>query len=88
MENTVQIWRKRDRLCGLVVRVPGKEKVAAPVQETENTAVGIRHADHVAPSICKKLALTSPTRGGSSVGIVCSQTKPTELLYYTNHPTL
>jgi hypothetical protein len=27
--------------------------VAAPVQETENTAVGIRHADHVAPSIRK-----------------------------------
>jgi hypothetical protein len=24
-------------------------KVAAPVQKTENTAVGIRHADHVAP---------------------------------------
>jgi hypothetical protein len=28
-------------------------KVAAPVQITENTAVGIRHADHVAPSIRK-----------------------------------
>jgi hypothetical protein len=28
-------------------------KVAAPVYETENTAVGIRHADHVAPSIRK-----------------------------------
>jgi hypothetical protein len=26
-------------------------KVAAPVQKTENTAVGIRHADRVAPSI-------------------------------------
>jgi hypothetical protein len=26
-------------------------KVAAPVWKTENTAVGIRHADHVAPSI-------------------------------------
>jgi hypothetical protein len=26
-------------------------KVAAPVYKTENTAVGIRHADHVAPSI-------------------------------------
>jgi hypothetical protein len=24
-------------------------EVAAPVQKTENTAVGIRHADHVAP---------------------------------------
>jgi hypothetical protein len=28
-------------------------KVAAPVQKTENTAVGVRHADHVAPSIRK-----------------------------------
>jgi hypothetical protein len=28
-------------------------KVAAPVYETENTAVGIRHADHVAPYIRK-----------------------------------
>jgi hypothetical protein len=28
-------------------------KVAAPVQKTENTAVGIRHTDHVAPSIRK-----------------------------------
>jgi hypothetical protein len=28
-------------------------KVAAPVQEIENTAVGIRHADHVVPSIRK-----------------------------------
>jgi hypothetical protein len=45
-------------------------KVAAPVYKTENTAVGIRHADHVAPSILKKLAITSPTSGGRSVGIV------------------
>jgi hypothetical protein len=28
-------------------------KVAAPVYKTENTAVGIRHADHVAPSMRK-----------------------------------
>jgi hypothetical protein len=26
-------------------------KVAVPVQKTDNTAVGIHHADHVAPSI-------------------------------------
>jgi hypothetical protein len=49
-------------------------KVAAPVYKTDNTAVGIRHADHVAPSIRKKLALTSPTSGGRSVGIVRSRT--------------
>jgi hypothetical protein len=28
-------------------------KVATPVYKTENTAIGIRHADHVAPSIRK-----------------------------------
>jgi hypothetical protein len=28
-------------------------KVAALVQKIENTAIGIRHADHVAPSIRK-----------------------------------
>jgi hypothetical protein len=28
-------------------------KVVAPVQKTENTAVGVRHTDHVAPSIRK-----------------------------------
>jgi hypothetical protein len=52
-------------------------KVAAPV--TENTAVGIRHADHVAPSIRKMLAITSPTSGGRSVGIVRSRTQTMEL---------
>jgi hypothetical protein len=28
-------------------------KVAAPAYKTENTAVGVRHADHVAPFIRK-----------------------------------
>jgi hypothetical protein len=32
-------------------------KVAAPVYKTENTGVGIRHADHVAPSIRKSWQL-------------------------------
>jgi hypothetical protein len=44
--------------------------VAAPVKKAENTAVGIRHADHVAPPLRKKLALTSLTSGGRSLGIV------------------
>jgi hypothetical protein len=43
-----------------------------------NTAVGIRHADHVVPSIRKKLAITSPTSGGLSVGIVRSRTQTME----------
>jgi hypothetical protein len=46
-----------------------------PVKKTELTAGGIRCADHVTPSIRKKLALTSPTSGGRSVGIVRLRTK-------------
>jgi hypothetical protein len=45
-------------------------KVAANVYKTENAAVGIRHADHVGPSNCKKLAISSPWSGGRSVGTV------------------
>jgi hypothetical protein len=44
--------------------------VAAPVYKTENTAVGIRQADRV--------AITSPTSGGRSVGIVSSRTQTME----------
>ena len=37
-----------------------------------------RCADHVTPLYPQKLALTSPTGGGRSVGIVRSRTKATE----------
>jgi hypothetical protein len=57
-------------------------KVAAPVYKTENTAVGIRHADHVAPFIRKKLAITSPTSDGRSVGIVRSRTQTMEFFFF------
>jgi hypothetical protein len=40
----------------------------------------IRRTDHATPSIPKRLAVTSPTSGGRSVGIVRSRTKATELL--------
>jgi hypothetical protein len=53
---------------------------AAPVWKAENTTVWIRHADHVAPSIRKKLALSSPSSGGRSVGIARSGTKATEFV--------
>jgi hypothetical protein len=52
-------------------------KVAAPVYKTENTAVEIRHADHMAPLSPQKLAITSPTSGGRSVGTVRSRTQAT-----------
>jgi hypothetical protein len=41
-------------------------------------AVGILQADHVAPSIPKKLALTSLTSGGRSFGIVRLRTEAME----------
>ena len=41
-------------------------------------AVGTRCADHVTPLYQQKLALTSPTGGGRSVGIVRVRTKATE----------
>jgi hypothetical protein len=56
-------------------------KVATPVYKTENTAVCICHADHVASSIRKKLAITSPTSSGRSVGIVRSRTQTMEFKY-------
>jgi hypothetical protein len=46
-------------------------------------AVGIRHADHVATSIHKKLAITSPTSGGRSAGLVRSRTQAMEFLNVT-----
>jgi hypothetical protein len=57
-------------------------KVAAPVYKTENTAVEIRHADHMAPSIHKKLAITSLTIGGHSVGIVRLRTQTMEFSFF------
>ena len=45
------------------------------------TAVGTRCADHVTPLYQKKLALTSPTGSGRSVGIVRMWTKATEFMY-------
>jgi hypothetical protein len=46
--------------------------------ETENLAVEIHHADHVAPLYQQKVALTSPTNGRRSAGIVRSRTKSIE----------
>ena len=48
-------------------------------------AVGTRCADHVTPLYPQKLALTSPTGGGRSVGIVRSRTKATEFSFFLVH---
>jgi hypothetical protein len=60
----------------------------ALVKKTEVTAVGIRHADHTTPPLYPpKLALTSSTSGGRSVGIVSLQTKAMKLCstYFSLH---
>jgi hypothetical protein len=44
--------------------------------------MGTRCADHVTPLYPQNLALTSPTGGGRSVGIVRSRTKATEFSLY------
>jgi len=43
--------------------------------------VGTRCADHVTPLYPQKLALTLPTGGGRSVGIVRLRTKATEFFF-------
>jgi len=50
--------------------------------------VGTRCADHVTPLYPQKLALTLPTGGGRSVGIVRMRTKATEFSFNTKlHPS-
>jgi hypothetical protein len=49
--------------------------------------VGIRCADHAAPSIRKKLALTSPTYAGISVGIVNLRPKTKEFVLFVQNDT-
>jgi hypothetical protein len=51
----------------------------------EDTAVGIRRADHVASSIGKKLTTTMSTSGGRSVGIVRSRTQATDVRFSFLH---
>jgi hypothetical protein len=59
-----------------------QRKISGSGLETENTAVGIRYADHVVPCIRKKLELTSPISGGRSVGKIRSWTQATEFLFF------
>jgi hypothetical protein len=48
----------------------------------ENTGVGIRHIDHVAPLYPLKLALTLPISGGRSVDIVRSRTHAMKFVFF------
>jgi len=51
------------------------------------TAVGTRCADHVTPLYLQKLALTSPTGGGRSVGVVRVRTKAKEFEFMAFYKT-
>jgi hypothetical protein len=47
--------------------------------------LGIRRADYATPIYPQKLALTSSTRSGRSVGIVCSRTKTAQGNYVSSY---
>jgi hypothetical protein len=57
-----------------------EEIAAAPVKKNDNTAVGIRRADYATSLYPLKLAVTSPTSSGRSVGIIRSRTQATDVL--------
>jgi hypothetical protein len=62
-----------------------EEKLPTLVYKAENTAVGIRHADHMALLYPQKLVLTSPASDGRAVGTVRSKTQAKEfsLVWYS-----
>jgi hypothetical protein len=57
-----------------------KVKVGVLVLKAENTALGIRLANHPTPLYAQTVALTSPASGDHSVDRVRSRTKATEVL--------
>jgi hypothetical protein len=87
VSSALALFRRGWQNCILERRERGSERANFGGVEVKDTAfygevdifhVGIRHADHVATLYPQKLALTSPTSGGRSVGIVHSQTQATE----------
>jgi hypothetical protein len=49
--------------------------------ENQDYYLGIRLADYATPLYPQKLALTFPTSGGRSVGIVVSRTEATQIFF-------
>jgi hypothetical protein len=58
--------------------------VKSGLENRDYSRRGIRRAYHATPLYPQKLALTSPTSGGRSVGIGSSRTKVTELVNTNN----
>jgi hypothetical protein len=59
-----------------------ERKVAAPVYKLRLRPQGIRRADYETPLYPQKSALTLPTSGGRSVGIVRSHAHATEFVVF------
>jgi hypothetical protein len=82
------IFRKWERVVGAGEE---QEKIKLDSQNASRsgkqrlTAVGTCYADHVTPLYPQKLARTSPTGGGRSVGIVRSRTKATEFSFFSQN---
>jgi hypothetical protein len=65
----------------ILVRRLGKSHIAFEINNHFiQELLGIRRTDHATPLYPQNVALTSPTSGGRSVGIVRSRTQATELV--------
>jgi hypothetical protein len=65
VSTTKEVPERKSKGCGL---------------ESRDYGLGIHRSDHTTPIYPQKLALTSSTSGGRSVGIARSRTKATDLL--------
>jgi hypothetical protein len=59
-----KLWKRSIKLWFAVISKTVFLSLLLELIRIANTAVGIRHADHVEPLYPQKLALTSPTSGG------------------------
>jgi hypothetical protein len=66
-------------LVSITEELLGRNSSGSGLESRENTAIGIRCSDHA--------ALTSPTSGGRSVGIVRSRTQATEFSFSCKRQT-
>jgi hypothetical protein len=57
-----------------------EERVVAPVWKGENTAIGICHANHMAPPLSTKVGTNFADKRRLLGLIVCSQSQVTEFL--------
>jgi hypothetical protein len=60
-------------------------RISSSDLENRDYGLRIRHSDYATPLYLQKLALTSPTSGGRSVGIVRSWTQATEFICFFSY---